>query len=99
MINAIINGFLKLITGLVDLLLHPIDMFIVNNLPSFSSAISSVVALFTLITQGIDWAIDSFCIPDYAITFMILTLGFRLYLRLNIAGVKLALNWYEKLIP
>lgn len=99
MINTILNGILSFASSLITLLLSPIDRFIDSNIPSLSSIINNIGATFTFLTQSIGWVVDSFCLPTYAITFLILTFTFRLNLRIGIAAIKIALHWWEKIVP
>lgn len=99
MINAILNGILSFASSLITLLLNPIDRFIDANIPSLSTILNNIGATFTFLTQTLGWVVDSFCLPNYAITFLILTITFRLNLRFAVNGIKLALHWWEKIIP
>ena len=99
MINAILNGLLSFASSLITLLLSPIDNFIDQNLPNFSSMLNTIGSTFTFISQGLGWVVDSFCIPNYALTFLVLTFAYRLNLRLAVKVIKLALNWWEKIVP
>lgn len=97
MINAILNGVLSFASSLITLVLSPIDRFIDSNIPSLSSIINNIGATFTFLTNVMGWVVDSFCLPTYAITFLILTFTFRINLRIGVYAVKLALNWWDKL--
>lgn len=99
MINALLNGLLSFISSLISVVLSPIDQIIVAYFPDVSNALSSVTAFFNVVGSVLGWIIDLSCIPSSVISIVVATLFFRYTLRYLVYGIKLALNWYRKLMP
>lgn len=96
MINAIIKGIFKLIMGLVNLLLLPIDALISKFLPDVSSALNHVNDFFDLIGSYLPWVISYTGLSDLMGP-VILIVTFILSVPLMVKTIKLALKWYNKL--
>ena len=58
MINAILSGILKFLSGLITIVFKPLDQFIDANIPSLSSVLNSIGATFQFISHGLGWVID-----------------------------------------
>lgn len=99
MINAILNGLLSFISSLIQIVLAPINSIIASSFPDLSTGLSFITALFNVIGRVLGWVIDLSCIPAETISILTLTLISRYSLRHLVHGVKLALNWYRKLMP
>ena len=99
MINAILQGIMSLIIGLVSILLAPIDLAISAALPDLSSAISAVGSYFSLALQNIGFAISVTGLSSTAISIIVLYYTFKLTLPLTFYLVKLAIKWYDKIKP
>lgn len=99
MINAILQGIMSLIIGLVSILLAPIDLAISAALPDLSSAISSVGSYFSLALQNIGFAISVTGLSSTAISIIVLYYTFKLTLPVTFYLVKLAIKWYDKIKP
>lgn len=99
MINAILQGVMSLIIGLVSILLAPIDLAISAALPDLSSAISSVGSYFSLALQNIGFAISVTGLSSTAISIIVLYYTFKLTLPVTFYLVKLAIKWYDKIKP
>lgn len=97
MIKAIINGIFKLIMGLVNLLLLPIDTLITNYMPSLSSALDYVNDFFDTIGNFVPFVISYFGFSELVLNSIILIMTFILTVPLLVHTVKLALAWYNKL--
>lgn len=96
MINAIIKGIFKLIMGLVNLLLLPIDALITQFLPDVASALNHVNDFFDLIGSYLPWVISYTGLSDLMGP-VILIVTFILSVPLMVKTIKLALKWYNKL--
>lgn len=99
MINAILQGIMSLIIGLVSILLAPIDLAISAALPDLSSAISAVGSYFSLALQNIGFAISVTGLSSTAISIIVLYYTFKLTLPVTFYLVKLAIKWYDKIKP
>lgn len=99
MINAILQGIMSLIIGLVSILLAPIDLAISAALPDLSSAISAVGSYFSLALQNIGFAISVTGLSSTAISIIVLYYTFKLTVPLTFYLVKLAIKWYDKIKP
>lgn len=99
MINAILQGIMSLIIGLVSVLLAPIDLAISAALPDLSNAISAVGSYFNLALQNIGFAISLTGLSNTAISIIILYYTFKLTLPVTFYLIKLAIKWYDKIKP
>lgn len=99
MINAILQGIMSLIIGLVSILLAPVDLAISAALPDLSSAISAVGSYFSLALQNIGFAISVTGLSSTAISIIVLYYTFKLTLPVTFYLVKLAIKWYDKIKP
>lgn len=98
MINAIFNGFLKLIIMFIDLISTPINNVINEYLPQLSN-------VFTLLNQFIDfiidiivWVVSWFNFPPYFLTFLIGYYVFKLTVPLLIHNLKILAAWWDTFI-
>lgn len=99
MINSILIGVMSLITGLVTVILSPIDAAIKMAFPDLSVAFSSVGSFFALALQNLGFALDLTGLSSSAISIIILYYTFKLTLPITFSTIKLALKWYNKLKP
>lgn len=99
MINTILGALLDLVIFLVNLLLLPIDLLINEYLPSVSVGIQYINDLFDYILQLIPYILSWFNIPPLFIQLVVSYWVFRLTLPYIVHTVKLALAWYNKIIP
>lgn len=99
MINAILQGIMSLIIGLVSVLLAPIDLAVSAALPDLSSAINAVGSYFNLALQNIGFAISLTGLSSTAISIIILYYTFKLTLPVTFYLIKLAIKWYDKIKP
>lgn len=97
MIKRIISGIFKLIIGLINVLLAPIDSLISSALPDLAAGINAVGSFLSLCMQSIGWVLSVFAIPSGALSLLILYYGFKLTLPLAVSTIKLAIRWYDKL--
>lgn len=97
MIKKIISGIFKLIIGLVQTLLAPIDSLISSALPDLAAGINAVYSFLSLCMQSIGWVLSVFAIPSGALSLLVLYYGFKLTVPLAISTIKLAIRWYDKL--
>lgn len=97
MIKAIIMGIFKLILGLVNVLLIPIDTLIAQFLPSLDNALNSISEFFDYIGGFIPWVISYTGLSPLFLTIIIDIIVFILTVPLMVSAIKLALAWYNKL--
>lgn len=97
MINAIIKGIFKLITGLVSVILVPIDAIIETALPTLSSWINAAGVFLGYCTQSIGWVLSCIGINGNIISMIIAYYTFKLTVPLLVHTIKLAIKWYDKL--
>ena len=97
MINKILIGIIKLITGLVSTLLAPIDLLIEYSLPDLSNALNSISSFLNLAFSSIGWAVSLLGIPAIALKLIVAYYSFKLTIPLAVSAVKLALKWYNSL--
>lgn len=99
MINAILGGLIDLVMFLVNLLLAPIDMLINEYLPSVATGLQYINDFFDYILSFIPYILSWFNIPTLFIELVIAYYVFKLTVPFIVHTVKLALAWYEKIIP
>lgn len=97
MIKKIISGIFKLVIGLVNLILSPIDNLINSAMPSIATAISYINDLLDNLLGFIPWILSWFHLPSAFISLLVGYFTFKLTLPLTIHTIKLAIKWYDKL--
>lgn len=97
MINAIINGIFKLIIGLINIILTPIDLVINQFLPGLSDGLAKVSEYFQWVCSLIPWGISWFGLETAVITLFVGYVTFELTVPFMIHAVKLAIKWYNSL--
>lgn len=99
MINKILMGIIKLITGLVTLTLSPIDNLIQSALPDLSSALTGVGNFLNLISNSIGWGISALGLSNETLSLIVMYFTFKLTAPMMFYMIKLALTWYNKIKP
>ncbi len=99
MINKILMGIIKLITGLVTLILSPIDNLIQSALPDLSSALTGVGNFLNLISNSIGWGISALGLSNETLSLIVMYFTFKLTAPMMFYMIKLALTWYNKIKP
>lgn len=99
MINAILQGIMGLIIGLVSLILAPIDALITSALPDLSNALTAIGQFLNLIAQGIGWGVSATGLSNEALSLIALYFAFKLTAPMLFYMIKLALSWYNRLKP
>lgn len=97
MINALIVGLFKIITKLISVILLPINLAIMNFLPDFNTALSSVASIFNYGGQFVGWILDSLLINSTTISFLVSVWVFKLSFPIVISTIKLIIQWYDSL--
>lgn len=97
MIKRIIKGIFKLVIGLVELILAPIDSLISSAFPSIATALGYIDSLLTFVGNTMGWVLSWFHLPSAFITLLVGYWTFKLTLPLAIHTIKLAIKWYDKL--
>lgn len=99
MINKILMGIIKLITGLVTLILSPIDNLIQSALPDLSSALTGVGNFLNLISNSIGWGISALGLSNETLSLIVMYFTFKLTAPMMFYMIKLAITWYNKIKP
>lgn len=99
MINAILQGIMSLIIGLISVILAPIDLVIQSLLPDLSSALTAVGNFFNLVSTSIGWCISTLGLSNEALSLIVLYFTFKLTAPMAFYMIKLVLSWYNKLKP
>lgn len=97
MIQAILSGVFKLVIGLVNLLLAPIDLLIDQFLPQVSEGLSYVSGFFNWVGNLLPWGVSWFGLDPFIISLFVAYVTFELTVPLMVHTVKLAIKWYDKL--
>lgn len=97
MINALIVGIFKIITKLISVILLPINLAIMNYLPDFNNALTSVASIFNYGGQFAGWILDSLLINSTTISFLVSVWVFKLSFPIVISTIKLIVQWYDSL--
>ena len=92
-------GIIKLITGLVTLILSPIDNLIQSALPDLSSALTGVGNFLNLISNSIGWGISALGLSNETLSLIVMYFTFKLTAPMMFYMIKLALTWYNKIKP
>lgn len=92
-----IQAILDFLSGVLTILLAPIDLFIEALLPELSSTFTAIYDFFEMIFSSIGFAIDLLAVPPFVISLIISLYIFKLTLPLQIYIFKLVLNWYDKI--
>lgn len=97
MIGKIINGILKLIMKLTDLLFMPINLAITQLLPSsVQNALTSINQYMQLPFQFMGWIKELVHIPTLALELIIAYWVFKYAIVASIAGVKRVITLYQR---
>lgn len=99
MINAILKGIFKLVIGLVNILLTPIDAIISAALPGLSTALTGIASFLSLITSSIGWVLSVFGLSSECLSLIVVYFTFKLSVPIVVYSIKLAIRWYDKLKP
>lgn len=97
MINAIIQGIFKLIMGLVDVVLKPIDLLIESVLPDVSQGLYFIGQLFDIVGKGLSWAVNASGLHSGILSFLVLFMTFKLTVPVTVSAIKKAIKWYNAL--
>lgn len=95
--RTILTLIINLLTGIISVILTPIDILISSYLPSFDSALSHITDFFNYIGSYIDFVMGWLSLPSFAINFLSAFVVFKLVIEPTILGVKLILKWYKTL--
>lgn len=99
MINALLQGIIKLIISLVTVILSPIDNLIQSALPDLSNALTAVGSFFNLIGNGVGWVISLTGLSNETLSLIVMYFTFKLTAPMLFYMIKLALSWYHRLKP
>lgn len=97
MISKIINGILKLIMKLTDILFAPINLAITSLLPNnIQNALSSITQFMQLPFQFMGWIKELVHVPTLALELIIAYWVFKYAIVGSIAGVKRVITLYQR---
>lgn len=99
MINALLNGIMNLIIGLVSVLLKPIDLLIDKFLPDVGSALDLFNGFIDYVLNALNWAVSWLGLNSTVRGIIVAYFTFILTVPLLVSSIKLALKWYDKLKP
>ncbi len=99
MINALLNGIMNMIIGLVGVLLKPIDLLIEQFLPDLGNAMNMFSGMLNYIGDFLVWAVSWLGLNFTVRGLIVAYYTFVLTVPLLVATIKLALKWYDKLKP
>ena len=99
MINALLQGVISLIIGLVNIILTPIDAIIVSALPDLSNAFTAIGSFLNVAGQSIGWVISLTGLSSSTISLVVTYYTFKLTAPFLFYMIKLALAWYNKIKP
>lgn len=97
MINAIVQGIMSLIMGLVSILLTPIDLAISTFLPDLDNAFTGIANMLNYASQYLGWVIDMTGLSSETISLIVLFFTFKLSAPLVVSTIKSAIKWYNAL--
>lgn len=97
MVSALLNGLLKLITKITDILFFPINAIIVNLLPSeVAQSLTYITQFMQLPFQFMGWVLELVHVPSVALTLIIAYWVFKYAIVSSIAGVKKVIILYQR---
>lgn len=99
MINAILKGLFSLITGLVSVLLYPIDLLIKNYMPDLSNAFNYISSFFDLAGNVLGFCVSVTGLSSTALSLIALFFTFKLTVPILVSAIKLGIKWYRALMP
>lgn len=99
MINAILKGLFSLISGLVHVLLYPIDLLIEQYLPDLSSAFSYIASYFDLAGNVLGFCVSVTGLSSTALSLIALYFTFKLTVPILVSAIKIGIKWYRALMP
>ncbi len=99
MISSLLLGFFKLLTFIVNLVLSPINLLILNAFPNLNDALNSINSFFSLCFRYVPWVVDALGITPLALNIVILYWTFALTVPLTVFVIKIAVKWYHYLMP
>lgn len=97
MINAIINGVLSFVNGLLGLILAPVDTLISQFLPDFSQVLTDFGYFIDEILGIIPWVLSWFNIPMALLTLALVWAISKIGLLLGTHMLKVTLAWWRTL--
>lgn len=98
MIGKILLGLVKFISGLITLILTPIDLAITSYFPELSDALIAVNNVLDFIENGISWAVSISGLSQSCLSLIVTYYTFKLTIPLIISGFKLVVKWWNALV-
>lgn len=97
--KLIISVILSFVTTLINLVLLPMDLVIVNYFPTLQTALDSVNNLLGWLTDFTAWVISWLPFDSNFYTFTLLALIAIYTIPLAVNGIKLVVKWWHYLVP
>lgn len=97
MIKAMVNGVLKLVIGLVNVILKPIDLAITAALPDLANAFTLINNFFDKIGAYLSWVLSYIGVYPATISMAVDLLYFAFVVPFTFNTIKLAIKWYNVL--
>lgn len=98
MINAIFEGFLKLVVMFIDLISTPINNIINEYLPQLDYVFSLLNQFIDFAINILGWVVSWFNFPPGFLTFLIAFYVFKLTVPLLIHNLKILAAWWDTFI-
>lgn len=99
MANAIIKALFKLLMKLVVIVLTPLDLLIKNLLPDLSNVLAKVNSFFDLLIDYASFGVSYLGLTTETLSIITLLLTLILTIPLAVHVIKLAIKWYNALMP
>lgn len=97
MINALINGSLNFLIGVLNFILLPIDTLIDNYLPAVDVAFTYASDFLAFIGGFIPWIMSWISMPLWFLQLVFGYMVFRLMVFLGVSTLKTVLAWFQAL--
>lgn len=97
--KLIITAILNFATGLITMMLSPIQTLIISSIPGTSVAFGLVETFFLWLTDFIVWVLSWLPFTPTFWLFLTSFFVFRLTIPLMIHTVKLVVAWWHALVP
>lgn len=78
---------------------NPLITLVINLLPTFNDLYSHLQTLFNIVSPYIGYILDFLFISQPVFTYIILSLIFKVTIRLQVYIMKLLLKWYKAIFP
>lgn len=98
-VTGLVNFFFSLVLSLINLLVTPINNFIINNIPGLSDIINQIGDFFEYIGNIVPWVVSYFGLYPQLINQIVNILTLEILFILFDDAIKFAVKWYNTLKP